>query len=122
MSNAAKAQGTRWESALVKAARDAGLQSDRFAEGGSHDIGDLWITARAETWVVEAKARANLNVHAALAKARAKAGHRPAIVAWKKLVRKDGNSRRTAEGEAVVVALALDDFLGLLNSPAREGK
>lgn len=113
--NKPKKQGTAFETALVKEARSVGLNADRYAEGGSHDIGDLWIAARDETWVVEAKARTNLNLHKTLSIARKKAGHRPAVVAWKKLVRQGDNLKRTADGEAVVVAMTLDDFLGLLH-------
>ncbi len=105
-----KDQGTRFESQLVRLATDYGLEAERLAEGGQNDLGDL----RIEGWIIEAKHRANLNIHDALRKALKKSGNRRTVVAWKRLVRRGGNTRRAPAGEPVIVAMALGTFLDLL--------
>ena len=116
MSNPSKQQGTTFESWLVGTFRANGLNSRRLAEGGSHDLGDLEV----EDWIIEAKARSNLNLHQALHKAREKAPQRRVAVVHKRLTRKEGNQRRTPDGEPIVVAMTLDDFVGLLMREAYE--
>ena len=115
--NKPKKQGTQFETWLCKELSTyPGIVAERLAEGGSHDVGDIRVTTHSVgTWIVEAKARANLNVHQTLAAARHKAGHDPAVVIWKKLVRKDGSQRRVTDGEPIVVAMTLDDFIGFIN-------
>lgn len=109
-----KRQGTAWETELVKRAKAAGLDSRRLAEGGSDDEGDLEVIAGDLRVVVEGKARAALGAHAALAKAEAKAGDEHAVVAWKRLVRRDGSNRRTTTGVRDLVLVPTDLFFELL--------
>ena len=64
-----KQQGTTFESAMVEHFRSEHFASARFAEGGSSDIGDLWVDDEFELmWVVEAKATERLNVTRVLGK------------------------------------------------------
>jgi hypothetical protein len=109
-----KAQGTAWESELVRRAKAAGLDSRRLAEGGSADEGDLEVIAGGIRVVVEGKARAALGAHAALAKAQTKAGEEPAVVAWKRLVRRDGSTRRITTGVRDLMLVPTDLFFALL--------
>lgn len=83
-----KAQGTVWESLLVRKAQDAGLRSSRLPEGGSWDAGDVWINDLPG------------------------GGEDIAIVAWSRLV-KNGDGRRTADGARSVVVMSTDSFLRL---------
>ena len=127
MSNPQKAQGTAFETWLVLRAQLGGRKAWRLAEGGSQDAGDIVIHIDGPTpafechWLIEAKATANLNPHKALAKAREKAKNADlphsvegVAVIHKRLTRKDGNTRRTPDGEPIVVYLTLDDFLDLI--------
>ncbi len=112
-----KAQGTAFESWLVQYFRDKQLQSSRFAEGGSKDIGDLWVDGFDDIfWVVEAKATQTLNVTRVLGKAIEKGGPRTVLI-WKRLI-KTGKKVRQSDGEKVVVVLSLDLFTTLLKSPS----
>lgn len=113
MANRSKAQGTAFETWLVRYFQDAGLWARRLAEGGSNDVGDLELGAE-DLWTIEAKARANLNAHAALAKAKHKAGTGPVALVWKRLTRKQGNQRRSPVGEPVIVAMDLETFTRLV--------
>jgi hypothetical protein len=110
-----KAQGTRHESWIVNALAEHNLYARRLAEGGSDDEGDVEATLAGERWVLEGKARQNLNVQLTLGKARRKAnGSRVALI-WKRLVRKSGMAtRQPIEGERVVVILGWDDFVHLV--------
>lgn len=84
-----KAQGTRFETAIVKAAEAFGLKAERIAEGGINDKGDVYIDGNyADDKIV--------------------------ALAWKRLVNK-GGARRQADGEPVVVVIGLSDFLDLLS-------
>lgn len=88
--NRPKAQGTAWESELVRRAQDHGLVAGRHAEGGSGDVADIWIgDPTPETGDLT-------------------------VVAWKRLTG-DG-PRRTPDGERDVVVIRLDDFLNLIGS------
>jgi hypothetical protein len=122
--NRPKKQGTAAETAFVTAARGWGLVARRLPEGGSLDVGDVEVhTPDGDTWVVEVKHRTALNVHQTLHKARVKAGPRHSVaVVWKRSVRKGGNTRRTPDGEPVVVAVRLADFLALLSRPVCDHK
>ena len=100
--------------------------ANRIAEGGSNDEGDVEATLAGEKWVLEGKARSNLNVQQALGKARAKAraanGGEPVPVAvvWKRLVRVPGlQVRQPVEGERVVVILGWDDYITLINKATK---
>ena len=115
--NKPKQQGTALESGLVKYFTDAGLKAKRLAEGGRNDLGDIELWSERAPWgygIVEAKSRANFNVHQGLAKAQKKALGHPAVVIWKKLTRKGDNERRSADGEPMIVAMPLHTFVELL--------
>ncbi len=113
MANKPKQQGTAWESALVERFRGENLESARFAEGGSNDIGDLWVDDEFELmWVVEAKATERLNVTRVLGKAIEKGGARTVLI-WKRLI-KTGKKVRQADGEKEVVIMTLDLFIELM--------
>lgn len=87
--NKPKAQGTAWESALVRQAQDAGLMAGRFPEGGLWDAGDVWIY--------------DTPTHD---------GDDVAVVAWSRLVKSE-TSRRIADGVRSVVVIDTADFLKL---------
>jgi len=112
----AKAQGTRHESWIVTALKAVGIRSNRIAEGGSSDEGDVEAHIHDVRWVIEGKARQNLNVQKTLAKAREKAGAgTPVALVWKRLVKVDGyTNRQPVSGERIVVVLSWDDFLKLI--------
>ena len=104
--------GTRQETRVVRAAQDAGLIAERLAEGGTADRGDVRIYADDE-WIVEVKDQMALNVPRTLEKALGKSGTPNTALAYRKMVRKEGNTNRTQDGP-VIVALTLERFLGLL--------
>ena len=121
-----KKQGTTHESWIVNELTSHQHPASRIAEGGSQDEGDVEATLAGEKWVLEGKARSNLNVQQALGKARAKAsaanGGQPVQVAvvWKRLVRVPGlQVRQPVEGERVVVILGWDDYLSLVNKATK---
>ncbi len=108
-----KAQGTRYESALVSIFQAEGMRSRRIAEGGAADRGDVEVEdTYGFVWVVEAKARERLNVTRELAKARRKGGLYT-VLAWKRLVQ-TGKQKRQPDGESDVVIMTLDTFVELL--------
>lgn len=121
-----KKQGTAHESWLVNQLRDAGFDARRLAEGGANDEGDVEAHLP-DRWVLEAKARASLNVQDTLGKTRAKAAAAagqpvPVAVVWKRLVRVPGKQvRQPVAGERVVVCLSLEDFLALLRRGEPDG-
>jgi hypothetical protein len=83
-----KAQGTSWETEFVRRAQQAGHVAARYAEGGTHDVADVWI-----------------------------GDPQPApgditVLAWKRLV---GEGRRQPDGERDVVVIRTDDFLRILS-------
>ena len=88
-----KAQGTAFESALVKAAQAYGLDAARLPEGGAKDRGDVTIGSPYP----------NSSLDDIVA------------VAWKRLVKGNGQ-RRTPDGEPVIVAINLPDFLSLIEA------
>jgi len=117
-----KKQGTTHESWIVNELRSNEYEARRIAEGGSQDEGDVEAILAGEKWVLEGKARSNLNVQEALGKARDKATSAnggvpvPVAVVWKRLVRVPGlQVRQPVEGERVVVILGWDDYVALLN-------
>jgi hypothetical protein len=112
----AKQQGTAHESWIVNALAALGFGARRLAEGGSADEGDVETDLRGTRWVLEGKARQNLNVQKTLGKARSKAGgDTPVAVVWKRLVKVSGyTNRQPVEGERVVVILSWDDFARLI--------
>jgi hypothetical protein len=119
--NVHKANGTRHESWLVTQLKAAGHKARRLAEGGRYDEGDVETFLAGERWVFEAKARTALNVQETLGKTRSKAKAAndgtavPVAVVWKRLVRVPGlQVRQPVNGERVVVCVAMDDFLALI--------
>ena len=115
-----KAQGTAFETELVKHFAGEGFDAGRLAEGGSNDLGDIAIYDGEGTgWVVEAKATERLNVTRVLGKAIAKGGPRTILI-WKRLV-KTGKKVRQADGEKVVVVMTLDLFTELLSERNADG-
>jgi Holliday junction resolvase len=111
-----KAQGTRHESWIVTELQALGIQARRLAEGGAADEGDVEATIAGTRWVLEGKARQNLNVQKTLGKARKKAGgESPVAVVWKRLVKVAGyTNRQPVEGERITVTISWEDFLRLL--------
>lgn len=84
-----KQQGTKFETAVVRAAEAFGLAATRLPEQGSNDRGDVYIKGG---WADD-----------------------PLVaLAWKRLVNK-GGARRQPDGEPVVVVIGLSDFLDLLS-------
>ena len=76
MVNKAKKQGTNYETNIVNRLNDnVNLRSQRFAEGGSNDLGDIQLFAKDEEYFIEAKSRQNLNLHQSLDKAIEKSGY-----------------------------------------------
>ena len=123
MSNPQKQQGTKFETWCATRAAFHGFTAYRLAEAGLKDPGDILIhnPESDDRWIAECKATANLNPHRTLAKAREKVENadlpypvRGTVVIHKKLTRKDGNSRRSPDGEPIVVSMTLDDFLELI--------
>lgn len=122
-----KKQGTTHESWIVNELAMRQHPARRIAEGGSQDEGDVEATLAGDKWVLEGKARSNLNVQQALGKARAKAraanGGEPVPVAvvWKRLVRVPGlQVRQPVEGERIVVVLSWDDYLKLVERASQD--
>ena len=114
----AKQQGTKWEVELRDALRDnPGVHgAERLPEGGSRDQGDIAFSMDFTTWYVECKATQTLNVTRVLAKTREKSGDpEHTMLAWKRLTKlKEGQSRRTPDGEKVVIVMGLDTLMKLL--------
>lgn len=76
-----KAQGTAFETQIVQQAKSQGWQAERLAEGGSHDMGDVYLGKRPVTV-------------------------KPIVMlAWKRLVPKPGATRRQPDGEPIVFVL-----------------
>ena len=116
MVNKANKQGTTYETNIVNRQNEhKKFKSQRFAEGGSKDLGDKQLVVEEEEYFIEAKARQNLNIHQSLDKAIEKSGDENTVLFWKKLKRKEGNSRRTNDGIPEVVTMSYDLFIKLLN-------
>ncbi len=70
MVNKAKKQGTNYETNIVNRLNQvSNLKAQRFAEGGSNDLGDIQLFVDDEEFFIEAKSRMNLNLHQTLDKA-----------------------------------------------------
>jgi hypothetical protein len=115
-----KAQGTRFETDIVRLAQLGGFQAWRLAEGGGGDPGDVVIvTPSGDHYVVECKHRENLPVHGALEKARLKAAKADLPFAvtdvaliWKRTLPAPDGGRRKPHGTVVVIDLS--DWLRLI--------
>ncbi len=115
MVNKAKKQGTNYETNIVNRLNSvSNFRAQRFAEGGSNDLGDIQLFIGEEEFFIEAKSRQNLNLHQTLDKAITKSGDTNTLVFWKKLKRKDNNSRRTNDGIPEVISMSYDLFVKLL--------
>jgi len=95
--NKPKIQGTRFETGTVNLLKSWGYKAYRLAEGGLKDEGDVQVELPKEV-IFECKARQNLNIHQTYSKAKQKAGDKPLVLAWKKLVNKGSSARRRADG------------------------
>ena len=121
MVNKPKIQGTAFETLTVNKLNDYGFKARRLAEGGSKDEGDIECEVPFvgilpyPRVVLEAKHRANLNVHQTLAKSKEKAGG-DVILAWKKTKRKNNSKVRVADGERVVYIVDEDLMFRLLEN------
>jgi len=116
MVNKAKKQGTTYESNIVNRLNEnQDFKSQRFAEGGSKDLGDVQLYVKEEEYFIEAKSRQNLNLHQSLEKAIQKSGNINTVLFWKKLKRKGANKRRTNDGLPEVVSMSYELFIKLLN-------
>ena len=75
MVNKAKKQGTTYETNIVKRLnKNSNMKAQRFAEGGSNDLGDIQLFVDGVEYFIEAKSRQNLNIHQSLEKALEKYG------------------------------------------------
>jgi len=116
MVNKAKKQGTIYETNIVNRLNEnENFKSQRLAEGASNDLGDIQLFVGEEEYFIEAKSRQNLNIHQSLDKSIEKSGSENTVLFWKKLTRKEGSSRRTADGMPEVVTMSYDLFIKLLN-------
>ena len=106
MVNKAKKQGTTYETNIVnRLNKNNNFKSQRFAEGGSKDLGDVQLFVEDEEFFIEAKSRQNLNVHQSLDKAIEKSGSENTVLFWK----------RSSDGMPEVVSMSYDLFIKLLN-------
>ena len=122
MVNKPKIQGTAFETLTVNKLNEYGFKARRLAEGGSKDEGDIECEVPFTSIlpyprvILEAKHRANLNVHQTLSKAKDKAGNSDVILAWKKTKRKNNSKVRVADGERVVYIVDEDLMFRLLEN------
>ena len=118
--NKNKRAGTAHESYIVNTFKDKGIQAKRIAEGGSYDEGDVEVVINNIKWVIEAKAKSNLNMQTTLNKARVKAEgvnkiKTPVAIIWKRLIKVEGYKvRQPVSNERIIIALSLDDFFLLI--------
>ena len=115
MTNKQKAQGTRFESKIVKDLNARHPNSaHRLAEGGLNDPGDIeYMDPDGDRWIIEAKHRDRLPVHQAVRKAKRKAQSVDpymTVLIWKRTRRDEGGSH----AEGTVVVMDYDDWLGLV--------
>lgn len=115
MVNKAKKQGTNYETNIVNRLNKIdNFKAQRFAEGGSNDLGDIQLFIDEEEFFIEAKSRQNLNLHQTLDKAINKSGDINTLVFWKKLKRKSNNERRSNDGVPEVISMSYELFVKLL--------
>jgi len=118
-----KDQGTRWETAIVDAAKAHGCDAWRLAPAGARDVGDVVVrTPDGDHYIVQAKDRQALNIHECLGELLGRVSERPdepfAVtgvgVAWKRMLKlRDGELRRRRAGPPVV-AVSLEEWLELI--------
>jgi hypothetical protein len=115
MVNKAKKQGTNYETNIVNRLNKIdNFKAQRFAEGGSNDLGDIQLFIDDDEFFIEAKSRQNLNLHQTLDKAINKSGDINTLVFWKKLKRKSNNERRSNDGVPEVISMSYELFVKLL--------
>lgn len=115
MVNKAKKQGTNYETNIVNRLNKIdNFKAQRFAEGGSNDLGDIQLFIDDQEFFIEAKSRQNLNLHQTLDKAINKSGDINTLVFWKKLKRKSNNERRSNDGVPEVISMSYELFVKLL--------
>ena len=61
--------------------KEINFKAQRFAEGGSKDLGDIQLFVKDEEYFLEAKSRQNLNIHQSLEKAIEKSGDKNTVAA-----------------------------------------
>ena len=116
MVNKAKKQGTTYESNIVKRLNEnSNMKAQRFAEGGSNDLGDIQLFVDGEEYFIEATTRLYLIFHESLGKAIEKSSDENTVLFWKKLKRQGDNKRRTNDGMPEVVSMSYELFIKLLN-------
>ena len=124
--NKNKRAGTAHESFIVTLFKDKGFKAKRIAEGGSADEGDVEVFINDVKWVIEAKAKATLNIQSTLNKARVKAekangSKTPVAIIWKRLVNVEGYKvRQPVANERVIICLSLDDFTTLITDKDKD--
>ena len=117
MVNRPKAQGTRFETRIVRLLQEAGLYAHRLPEGGPNDKGDIEILTDRH-WIIEAKDRQRLNIHDALAAATTKAPGKHVAVVWRRMSTRQPDQQRRHEIGEPIVAISLDTFITMLTSDA----
>ena len=113
--NKSKAQGTKEEKRQRDVLLSYGFKVDRLAEEGIYDKGDYVVRLTPdENAVGEAKHMAAMNIHEAVAKARAKAGDDLwSFLWWKRSKRKGENKNRSQVGKPIV-CMSEQDFKNML--------
>lgn len=123
MVNKPKIQGTKFETLTANLLKSWGYKAYRLAEGGLKDEGDVQveidngILPKPEI-VFECKARQNLNIHQTYYKATQKTD-KPVILAWKKLVKKAGQKKRSSDGVSTLYIIDEDLMKELLRGYGR---
>ena len=88
---------------------------DIHPEQGWGVEGDVQVELPKEI-IFECKARQNLNIHQTYFKAKQKAGDKPLVLAWKKLVNKGSNARRSPDGVPTLYIIDEDLLKDLLEN------
>ena len=115
--NKPKQQGTAYETYCVNRLNELpNTKARRLAEGGRNDRGDIICDIKKMDFIGECKNRTNLNVHQTLHKALEKSGQFETVLYWKKLKRKGGNAKRSADGEPEVVVMTPEYYHWLLQN------
>lgn len=110
MANRPKQQGTSLESEVRAAARRRGMPAQRYETGAPGRDVDIDSDLR---WVIECKHRQNLNAHKTVLASISQWPDRPVALIWKRLSRKNGHERRTADGPTLA-CVPYGDLLDLL--------
>ena len=117
MVNKPKIQGTKFETLTANLLKSWGYKAYRLAEGGMKDEGDVQVEVPNKI-IFECKARQNLNIHQTYFKAKQKT-NKPVILAWKKLVKKAGQKKRSSDGISTLYIIDEDLMKELLRGYGR---